>query len=359
MASSFPPPMNSTQYLNMMDYLKTLYAQPFFERNGVTYPVVVDYPDEDTANAPDKLLGKYRTDMMGPADFAFYDYAYLHTLQNRHHHLYNGVTFILDQIKRKPLRLNVRLGRYYDMLATCGALQNELEAAAIHRFMRLPGRTQLHRRLDPQESLLRGQARSAAVGIAVLVVFYDGETYKAIIAQRGTGNATDSGRYHVMPAFIFQPRTQDVEEYEWSIEHHIWREYLEELFGLPEDSDDWQNHPAYTDIQARLKAGTASLHLTGMVTNVMTLRPEICTLLLIRDADWYERITDPQSDIYLNAHAEAHEGQVQLINILTNALMASSLPADIHLRMAPQGAVALWLGSDLARQLILQDPVDG
>lgn len=44
-----------------------------------------------------------------------------------------------------------------------------------------------------------------------------------------------------------------------------------------------------TEMEELLAKGQAQLLVTGAMVNLLNLRPEICTLLLIRDAAWYEQ----------------------------------------------------------------------
>ncbi len=42
-----------------------------------------------------------------------------------------------------------------------------------------------------------------------------------------------------------------------------------------------------------MKEGKAELRVTGIVFNLINHRPEICSLLLIKDEDWFEQQIDP------------------------------------------------------------------
>ena len=121
--------------------------------------------------------------------------------------LYNGATFTMKQIRENPLRLRGQIGGYYDMLATCAALERESRAAAEAGLMRAPLRTAYHRQVPPDVALLRGDGRSAAIGIGTLTVFNDGDVYRAILAKRSQSTALDSNMFHVLPAMMFEPTT--------------------------------------------------------------------------------------------------------------------------------------------------------
>jgi len=340
---------------NMNGYLATLYDVPFLTRGGVTYPVQALSPDAPTGI--DAVLGPPPISHVDRAGLAIYNYAHLHTLQNSGRNLFDGVTFTYKRLRQRPLLLEAELGTYYDMLATCGALKQELWDASHRRGLRLPMRQQFHRAIGYTESLTTGAGRSAALGGAVLVVYNDAGIYRALLAQRSRRNATDPGHLHVIPAFIYQPRSIDYHPDEWRFSYHIRREYLEELFGLPEapvtaPHDHFYQHPALVDLDAMLHSGAAELWFSGFCMELTMLRVELCALLLIHDADWWPRVTAPGSPIRLNAGAETDDGHLYRVPIADDDALLAALPPDSALRMVPQAAAALWQGVDLARQRI-------
>jgi len=248
------------------------------------------------------------------------------------------------------------IGDYYDMLATCAALENELRDAVEQGWMRAPSRATYHRHVEPQEAILRGVRRSAAIGIGTLTVFNDAGTYKAILAKRSNKTAFDSGMYHVLPAMMFQPTTADfTHPQEWSIKHQVMREVLEEMFDMPEqlDPDAWDffyEHPALVYLQELMASGKAQLYVTGIVFNLLTLRPEISTLLLIRDPEWYARITAKDSDIPFKTADETVGASEVIAPITTDEDFLTYFPDDLYRRMPAQATATMWLGIDLARK---------
>lgn len=337
--------MTPQAYARAADYLAKFYGVTVFERHGLRHPLVVYTPDADQINDLDSVLGTLRD--TNPNDRAIYDYGYLHTLQNSGRNLYNGDTYALHRIETHPLRVFGQRGTYFDTLATCAALDNEMTHALTERALRLPLRSQLHRTLPIAQAVWRGAGRSAAIGGACLVVFNDGQTYRAILARRSSQAATDPGFYHVLPAFICQPTRGDWQG-EWCFSQHVYREYLEELFGVAEGTDT-HDHPALHDLQTMLTAGSASLYLTGVSMNLLTLRPEISALLLIRDAGWWARLNAPDSLTPLDTHAEALDGRIATVPIASDAALLAELPDALHTLMPPQGYAALWLGMEMAR----------
>ena len=352
-------PLDFYDYKNRTDYLQHLYQCEPFTRHGIEHPVTVYYPSESQIYDVDSILDKYPP-VQEAQDFAIYDYSYLHDLQNSKPSLFNGRTFTLNFIRTNPLRLRGAIGNYYDMLATCGALEHELGDALAQGWMLAPNRAQYHRHVQPQEAILRGMRRSAAIGIGTLTVFNDAGVYKAILAKRSNETAFDSGLYHVLPAMMFQPTTADFKHpQEWSIKHQVMREVLEEMFDMPEqlEPDAWDffyEHPALLYLKDLLDAGKAQLYITGVVLNLLTLRPEISTLLLIHDPKWYARIMAKDSDMPFKTADETVRASEVIAPIATDEDFLAHFPDDLYLQMPAQATATLWLGIDLARKEILK-----
>lgn len=354
-------PLDSRDYQNMTDYLQHLYQCQPYSRAGIEHPVTVYYPAGWQVQDVDSLLDA-RLPTAEKRDFAVYDYSYLHDLQNSKPGLYNGHSFTLKSIREKPLKLRGALGCYYDMLATCAALERELRHAVAEGWMRAPARATYHRRVQPPEALRRGLKRSAAIGIGTLTVFNDAGQYKALMARRSAATAIDSGLYHVLPAMMFEPTTAGFRDArEWSVKHQVLREVLEELFALPEQRsparwDYFYDHPALRHLLSLLESGAAQLCATGVILNLLTLRPEISTLLLIHDPAWYQRVTAPGSDMPLMTAEETLSGSIIAAPIGDDEAFLSHFPADLRLRMPAQATATMWLGIDLARNLIAVAP---
>ena len=349
--------ISSLNYKCMTDYLLRLYQCQPFVRHGIAHPVTVFYPSESQIHDVDSLLDPWLP-TPETRDFAAYDYSYLHDLQNSKPGLYNGSTFTLKRIRRNPLKLRGQVGAYYDMLATCAAFERELRDVVESGLLRAPARSTFHRYVAPSDALIIGDKRSAAIGIGALTVFNDGETYRAILARRSLATAFDSNMFHVLPAMMFGPTTAKfANPLEWSVKHQILREVLEELFGLPEVTDPkrWDffyDHPALRYLLSLLESGKAQLCLTGLILNLLTLRPEISTLLLINDPAWYARVSATDSGMPFATAEETLPDSVVMAPIATDQAFLSQFPPDLHLSMPAQATATLWLGIDQARREI-------
>ncbi len=301
-----------------MNILKQLYGDNLLIFNGVTYPVIV-YP----ANAAtlDTILGD--TPQSPRDDFAIYAADHLHKRQQTQL-ITNGETYVLDELQITPLRITARLGQYFDMVATCDALDHEMRDFLHGKRHSTPLRDAFHACIPPQQALLNGAGRSATIGCAVLTVFHHNGQYQIMLAQRAANLAVGAGLHHVLPAFVMQPPV-------WSVQHQVFREYGEELFAMPEFDADYLDFPPIIELRTMLDDGRADLNLTGVAFNLLTLRAEICMRLVIHDPAWFTR----------NQHMLAAASQTERQNTLYIPL--NDLP-QIPTDLTPQGAAAIWLG---------------
>ena len=85
---------------------------------------------------------------------------------------------------------------------------------------------------------------------------------------------------------------------------------------------------------------------------MLTLRPEISTLLLIHDPAWYRRVTAPDSDMPLMTADETLSDSLVAAPIADDESFLAHFPPDLHLMMPAHATATMWLGIDLARRLI-------
>jgi hypothetical protein len=95
---------------------------------------------------------------------------------------------------------------------------------------------------------------------------------------------------------------------------------------------------------------------------LLNLRPEICTLLLIRSPEWYQHHTDqrfPHEQFHLNqewAMAARPEGDAEAAmhsvpyRATDEAFLELAEIAPVN--MVSPGAAAFWLGVDLLRRIL-------
>jgi transcriptional regulator with XRE-family HTH domain len=238
----------------------------------------------------------------------------IHAGKRAHLDTWNQLTYDLAAMTRDDrgrVRLDCKLGTYFHSLSTSEALDPELmEAYAAWPdsdpeavWPRLERRAWLHERVaDP---VADGQRRSAALGVSTLTIVrvrnrsFDG--YKMFLSPRSCTVATQRRRYHVVPSGMFQPfiagESPDLLQGQFSVFATAVREFLEELYGVEElETGDGRVDPQaiYRRREARLlndmlEHGSAALLYTGVGVNLLALRHEVCTVLVIDDPGWYER----------------------------------------------------------------------
>ncbi len=335
-----------------LDYLKQHYAAHgvrLLERAGITYPVArIDSPPEQT-DIDTLLAGEPPRTPLARDAYAAYNDGHVAALQAEGRTVYNGAMFALDRLETEPqMRVYTVLGTYFDFVATCQALGQEMEAQNEFSAATLSMRTALDAVVDPAAQLLDGRGRSAALGVSVLLVYNDAGTYRALLARRSMRAAVAPGAFHVLPAFMFEATGPDYDLREWDVRHQVYREYLEEVFGMTEAEegaafDEVYEHPALRDLLAMLDDGRAILQPTGAAMNVFTVEHNLTTLLLIKDPAWRAR-----SDF--GETWETAQGGRVAVPIANDDELLAGLPPN-H-TFAPHGAAGLWMGVDRARYLL-------
>ncbi|NJL94548.1 MAG: hypothetical protein HC915_12910 [Anaerolineae bacterium] len=338
----------------MLARLQGWYAPPeadLFMHQGVRYPACFFPAGAAQRQAVNSILGPAPTEQEDLTRFPFLAREHLLARQQGGHTLHDNPTFVLGRLQVAPtLHLTARLGSYFNMLMTCDALEHELRAACANgapcpEAKALP----LRQHLASPAALFDGHNRSAIIGMTVLVVYARDGTYWSLVGERSGRTAIEPGRLQVIPAGVFGPISADIAG-EWDLQRGMLRETLEELFGL-EDATPGQvplgyfaDFPAYRRLVDLLAGGGAALRLAGIAVNLLTLRPEVCAVLLIHDPTWAAQL-DPQHISW-----EMAGRQLYHVPVAEDAAVLAALPADAAARFTPQGSVALWAGLALARQ---------
>jgi hypothetical protein len=114
---------------------------------------------------------------------------------------------------------------------------------------------------------------------------------------------------------------------------------------------DFYDHPAMVDLQEMSAKGLAKLYLTGVAYNLLTLRPEICLLLVIQDETWWERVNVPDSCSIKLTLSET-KNQLLKVPIADDEKFFDSLPEKSLINFVPQGIPALVEGVKLAQEIL-------
>jgi len=340
--------------------------------------------------------------------------------------LFDGLTFTLNRAEwdpdtRKLACLKFSCGRYFDMLDTCDCMETELldflvreeetraakvSSDTILRHLDLRRRYhELFLRLHPEHNgetgalLFDGDGRSAAVAIATMVIFEHNHDVCFFLGKRSDlGVAIQAGLTHLIPGGQFQPEWTAANVYqalkkhdghvadedaefeaairdEFSITEHVLRESVEELFNFNPTTEP-QFQPGTHDPQwykatepgeelvRMMDDGRAELAVTGVVWNPLNTRAEICTVLRIKDPEWFTRNDDNDmlkiNDEWVPAKqttqsAKSHAWFVRLSEFRSRI---STLDYEDYLlspehdyrkfispeQIVPVGAGAFWLG---------------
>lgn len=362
---------------NLYDFLRWKYRdEPIFERGGMRFPVAAYRAAPEQERDPESALLRplNRTvrhgDLIGARTMR-------ELIARAGRPAMNLPTFAMGEIiSGERVAMGSELGTYFDMIDTCDALELEiLEASHSLRTTserafklfdsRLPLRVRLHEHVsNPVRS---GAFRSVAISLNALIAFYQDDGVYLMLRKRSEQVAVHAGLLHVIPSFMFQPASADAER-EYSLLHNIEREYLEELFDAPDpvagemNPEYFYGDPRLSELRELLATGKAAWFLTGIGVNLLNLRPDICTVLLIKDEEWYRRHTSgAQHD------AERFRLNVEYAAALQETKSTSAVVGNIPLRatdeamsesitvtpwnIAPCGAFAFWAGVDLLRSL--------
>lgn len=274
----------------------------------------------------------------------------------------------------ETLKIHGGLTRY----VSCLASQDELEWELLKKLSKWIGKgtsstnwgifskkLSLRNKVEkiPGDWIKSEQGRCNGLAISTLIIFRDTNgTYCVMFGKRALKTAAGSDLFHVIPACMFQPELGN-HKAEWSIEHNIFKEYGEELFNkkLNKRAVDPRYFYSKWECVAELRKALenqsrAQLLPTGVVMNLLNLRPEICALLLVHDADWWA-----MQMAKMETNWEYHPRE-EIFSILGKARTHYNIDSveeqfyedfDNNTGLwVPAGLAAFWLGVDAAREII-------
>ena len=347
------------------------------------FPVAIFPLAPQVESEPEAILAQ----LVPPRPKPIFEERIIRAIIDRGSEIWNGDTFSLAELhldsQGRAESMDAYLGRYYDMVCSANYLEYELLDALRRTGGRsftlesLPVRQQtlsLYR--TPGECLRAGGGIDAVIAISTLVVYLRDGEYWMLCDVRSKKVAEYGDLYHVIPSFIFQPVVKPSLynlEVEWSVRHNIYREYLEELFRVPEAEDAegamdpryFYGHPNLEYLQQLLAAGVADLKGVAFIFNLLNHRPELCTLLIITDEAWYQdqRFSHRSGLKHLNINDEfldhRHRSNRAHMQFVTTLPLSDDGWAEVARPwlMVPPGAPALILGARKAcRQLQLTEP---
>lgn len=292
---------------SLYEYLYATYPDHVLHYSGRRFPVAVFRAPPAQEDDVDSILGplaKFAGQSIDP-EFDRDGQEYMNYLQDTGSELWNGTTYRMTELAITPkLKIDSALGTYFDTVKSCDILNFEISKALGDRIIAPNGhgafgselklRRMIHDRGDAFGSEL---GRSVAISFSTVIVFPDRGKVKVLASARSARVATHKHSLHVVPSAMFSPELRLFED-EYSVRHNFYREYLEELYGMSELSrmsnqighDFFYNDPHLQYLRELERDGKAHLLLSGVSTSLLTMRPEICTVLLIEDPEWIGRV---------------------------------------------------------------------
>jgi hypothetical protein len=229
---------------------------------------------------------------------------------------------------------------------------------------------------SPLAALCAGGGVDPTIAVSTLVFYRRDDAWWMLCDMRSKKVAEYGDLFHVVPSFIFQPvvaPTPGNVRFEWNIRHNVFREYLEELFDVPEAQhsgrmlapDYFYEHPNLEFLTDLLQNGGASLHGVAFVFNLLNHRPEVCSVLIVEDPNWYNYQKSGRrhglTAIHFNDEFKDYEARSRTPH--ADLRMSSELDSPVWANVArpwamvPPGAPALILGArEACGRLGLEEP---
>ncbi len=233
----------------------------------------------------------------------------------------------------------------------------------------LPWRKTLHHRYkyNPIDILTRVYGRAAGLGVSALTVFnMDGE----FVAERGLRSSavgTYQETYHVIPAGMTNVDIKDSNANEYllpggflNIQLLIEKEFLEEVFDVKwarsydVSPETWpllvKEYVTQHLYGSDLNKYKTQIYLTGIVFDLLNYRPEVCTLVLIKDESWWnDHRPHTVKGMELPWKLSYEWGTSNAIRISDQNEVLDAMPLN---QSVMSGVGAFYLGIEKARSLL-------
>lgn len=375
----------------LYEFLRWKYGKyRLLEREQYVYPVVVYPAPKEQWQNPNSVLLPLEIDADGRKDdYIINDPSYRELRGKLDSRLIEGsdaenrVTYEMRGLLTDgELKLRCGKGTYWDGLDTSDILEweilynwfkappkNENDFEPFDRKLSL--RKELHRQVtDPVHN---GSGRCSTIAISTLIAFKDEEQDEIrrylLVRLRSKAVAVHRDLYHVFPSGMFQSSVHD-HNTEFSVIHNFYREYLEELFSMPDLRKEDVAHDAryfYGEhpliyLRNLIDSGEAKLYLTGVAVSLLNFRPEICTLLLVNTEKWWPyhartrdemrefKFTPIEMQSLAEAQSSGQDTKLRVPYTEDDKVLLNNWPIKPG-DMVPPGAGALWLGIDVIREL--------
>lgn len=346
-------------------HLGKRYGRELINLGGKTIPAAVIWKNTQDLKDPDELLGQIdrgepqlltgSSVFQSPEEYAkareFIRNEYTQG-PVKHESLNYRMTSI--NISNGRPKIDGLLSSYYDNILTQYSMEWELKKAMrsvqpgdVDRFLgedaELPMRRAVEASGDP---LISGHGRCAALTISTLVVYARrDDEFGCLIRRRSSTVGVSRGMLHIVPAGMCESNSRNEK---WSFKRNIWRELLEEVYGEKElqgkdraESLDYIYgiEPMPTLLKL-FQEERAELSVTGIVCDLLNLRPEICTVLYVADPVFSEKRSMPMN---WETQSEARTGNFAVNWSELDHFIANDV---VRYKMVCSGAACLALGRE-------------
>ncbi|MBN1253451.1 MAG: hypothetical protein JXA16_15030 [Bacteroidales bacterium] len=294
----------------LINHLEKRYECKAFQLNNKIYPVTVLWKNDNEYIHPDAILGQFDKSEPHPLEksplFEPEEYKNARSFIKEEFEKgpikYEGIHYSMQgiDISTNPAKINGAYCLYYDNILTQYAMEWELKKALKNLKLNtidllfnpdiLPLREALEEKI--KNPIFNGKGRSAALSISTLLVFKkDDGKFWFILHKRSSEVGVSPKMQHVVPSGMFEAKDLTAQ---WSIETNIWRELLEELYNKKEfqgsGKQETQENIKYKKpiklLREMIVEGSAELCVTGICSDLLSMRPEICTIIFVKDSSF-------------------------------------------------------------------------
>jgi len=216
--------------------------------------------------------------------------------------IWNNDTYRVMSIDEKDNQIRLGKSDYYKTLSTCDFHYYSF-MKSDNQMVQCIGNdyNQWFKKLENIVIYNELTTVSASLGCSTLLVIknYDTQKYQYYIVDNSIAK-NPANTKHVVPSFMVQPttKTTNIEDFKLQsdIQTQVLKEFGEELLGMKELEKIstgrelkllMQKNPTLKKLKKLLNEGNAILKVLGVSLDIFRLRPELLTVLVIEDEEFY------------------------------------------------------------------------
>ena len=354
-------PHNFNNWEIITDFLESRYKTNAFLFCGYKLPVALIWENTNKEIPPDSVLGflnKSEPEIF--ADKSHREFIKKMEENPESPYKHESINYRLTNISMDSElpKINGALGKYYDNVLTQYGMEWELNKIIIkskskekllkkiNKYGSLPLREKIE--LNTSSPMTVGSSRCASLTISTFFVFKKSTGYCCLVKKRSNKVGVSPNMFHVVPAGMFESTHNDYEN-EWSIRYNILREFIEEVYNIPEvissnpsNSEHMYKIEPLPYLLKLFEEGKAHLSITGISVDLLGLRTEINTILFVDDEDFVKQKKMDINWEYVHKQSEEiNAGDFALKIIDLDKFINDNINAS---NIVGSGAVTLELG---------------